>query len=125
MKNLATLVAITAVIATSSVQGFAMAMTGGAMMDKSSDTMMKHDTMMKDGMTMSMKKMSVAALAKHFGYAWGKDRKSLATMAGVTGYTGTMKQNLVIRAYLTSDKMMMKDGMMKDDKMMMKDGMTK
>ena len=83
--------------------------------------MMKHDAVIKDSMmknTMSMKKMSVAALAKHFGYTWSKDRKTLATMAGVTGYTGTMKQNLVIRAYLISHNMMKSDTMMTHDTMM-------
>ena len=118
MKNLVTLAVFTAVIATSLIQVSAMSMEGsGAMMDHammsgSTHTMMKDKmTMKSDGMmkgTMSMKHMSVAALAKHFGYTWSKDRKTLATMAGVTGYTGTRAQNLVIRAYLTSDKMMMK-----------------
>jgi hypothetical protein len=44
-------------------------------------------------------------------YTWAKDRQMLAEKAGITGYRGTMKQNLVIRAYLMG---MMKDKMMKD-----------
>jgi hypothetical protein len=90
-----------------------------------SDTMMKKDTMMKDTMkmddkmmmkdTMSMKsynRMSTAALAKAMGYTWRTDRVMLAEKAGITGYKGTLKQNLMIRTYLM--------GMMKDKMMMVK-----
>ncbi len=94
------------------------------MMSGSSDTMM-HKDMMKDGMSMGtdtkmmMKKymrMSTASLARSLGYTWSTDRAMLAEKAGVTGYTGTAKQNLMIRKYLMG---MMKDGTM------MKDTMTK
>jgi hypothetical protein len=74
-----------------------------------SDTMMKKDTMMKDTMTMkSYNRMSTAALAKAMGYTWRTDRAMLATKAGITGYRGTLKQNLMIRTYLMG---MMKDKM--------------
>ena len=87
-------------------------MTDGAMMKK--NTMMMSDT--------AMNRMSVTALAKQMGYTWSRDRVKLATMAGVTGYRGTVKQNLAIRSYLVkSMKMKMTDGaMMKHDESMMK-----
>jgi hypothetical protein len=77
-------------------------------------TMMKDDKMMmKDTMTMkSYNRMSTAALAKAMGYTWSTDRAMLAEKAGITGYKGTLKQNLMIRAYLM--------GMMKDKMMMVK-----
>ncbi len=83
-----------------------------------SDTMMKKDTMMTDSTAMMKKynRMSTAALASVMGYTWKKDRTTLATKAGITGYTGTAKQNLMIRKYLMN--------MMKE-KMMMSDTMTK
>jgi hypothetical protein len=77
-----------------------------------SDTMMD-DKMIKDTMTMkSYNRMSTAALAKAMGYTWSTDRAMLATKAGITGYRGTLKQNLMIRTYLM--------GMMKDKMMMAK-----
>jgi thioredoxin 1 len=91
-----------------------------------SGTMMK-DTMSSDKMmmqdTMNMSKMSVAALAKHHGYNWSRDRKMLAKKAGITNYQGTAKQNLMIRSYLMSMKkdMMADDSMMKQETSMMKD----
>jgi hypothetical protein len=85
-------------------------------MDKTmmKDTMMKDDKMMmKDTMTMkSYNRMSTAALAKAMGYTWRTDRAMLAEKAGITGYKGTLKQNLMIRTYLM--------GMMKDKMMMVK-----
>lgn len=100
-------------------------MDSGSMMkeDKmtmSSDGMMKKDTMMMKSDSKMMAKKSTAALAKSMGYTWSIDRVMLAEKAGVTGYTGTAKQNLMIRKYLMS----MKTSMMKDDKMM-GDTMTK
>jgi hypothetical protein len=89
-----------------------MMMSGS--MDK---TMMKDDKMMQDTMTMkSYSRMSTAALANAMGYTWRTDRVMLAEKTGITGYKGTMKQNLMIRTYLM--------GMMKD-KMMMADTMAK
>jgi hypothetical protein len=80
------------------------------------DTMMKADTMMKKD-TMMVKKSSVAQTALAKGYNWNKDRKMLAKKAGITQYTGTTKQNLMIQSYLST----MADGaMMKDDAMMQK-----
>ena len=88
-------------------------MTHDKMMSGSMDKTMMKDTMMKDTMTMkSYNRMSTAALAKAMGYTWRTDRAMLATKAGVTGYRGTMKQNLMIRTYLM--------GMMKDKMMMAK-----
>lgn len=114
------------VSSTSAMEMMDPAMTKDTMMmSGSSDTMMHKDTMMKDGMSMGtdtkmmMKKymrMSTASLARSLGYTWSTDRAMLAEKAGVTGYTGTAKQNLMIRKYLMG---MMKDGTM------MKDTMTK
>ncbi len=99
--------------------------------------MMKKDTMMTtDAMTMKKyDRMSVVALAKQMGYNWQSDRTKLAKMAGVRGYHGTAKQNLIIRSYLfksmkmnmtTGDTIMKEDdAMMMDDKMMRKDTMMK
>jgi thioredoxin 1 len=108
----------------------AMTMTDDAMMMKN-DTMMSEKMVMKD--TVNMSKMSVAALAKHHGYNWSRDRKMLAEKAGIENYRGNVKQNLIIKSYLmsmkkdmmtTEDTMMKKDTeMMKDDKMMKKDTM--
>jgi hypothetical protein len=120
----------------------AMTMTDDAMMKKDTmsadtmdksmmkDAMMKEDKMMMVDSAMMMKKqnaMSTALLAKTMGYTWMKDRATLASKAGIVGYRGTVKQNLMIRSYLMGmmkDKMMKDSAMMKDDKMM-KDVMTK
>lgn len=82
------------------------------------DTMIKKDSMTTDSGAMMKKynRMSTAALAKAMWYTWKTDRTTLATKAGITGYTGTAKQNLMIRKYLMN--------MMKE-KMMMTDTMTK
>jgi hypothetical protein len=92
-------------------------------MDKTmmKDTMMKDDKMMMSSDKMMMKK-STASLANSMGYSWGKDRATLASKAGITGYRGTSKQNLMIRTYLMS---MSKDQMMMKDDKMMKDTMAK
>ena len=113
----------------------AMTMTDGAMMkdDKmmsgTMDKTMMKDTMMKDDTMMMAKKyvrMSTVLIAKSMGYTWSKDRSMLAEKVGITGYKGTLAQNLKIRAFLTSGEMMIKDGaMMKDDKMMKGDTMAK
>ncbi len=91
----------------------AMTVTDDKMMSGSmthSDTMMKKDTMMKDDKMMkSYNRMSTAALAKAMGYSWSTDRAMLAEKASITGYKGTMKQNLMIRTYLMGMK---KDTMM-------------
>jgi hypothetical protein len=109
----------------------AMMKKDGAMTSESMDKSMMKDDKMMAGDAMMMKKqnaMSTALLAKSMGYTWSKDRATLATKAGITGYRGTSKQNLMIRTYLMGmmkDKMAMKDStMMKDDKMM-KDTMAK
>jgi hypothetical protein len=145
MKSLiSTGIALT--LALSSVGGaFAMeAMSTDAMMKKDDAMMMKDegammkkdDTMMMKDDTMMMKKtvvvkyvgpMTPAKVAAKYGYVWSRDRAQLATAAGITGYRGTVRQNLAIVAYLKKSNTMMKDAMMKDammkkdDAMMMKD----
>ncbi|MBP9779246.1 thioredoxin family protein [Candidatus Gracilibacteria bacterium] len=93
----------------------AMKTMDGGMMHK--DTMMTASgTIIKKETMMDMSKMSLQAIVNHHGYNWSKDRKKLAMMAGITNYRGTVKQNLMIRAYLLSD-IGMKDAMMKKDSM--------
>ena len=99
----------------------ALVLSGSVSAAEMSDTMMK-DTMSSEKMmmkdTVNMSKMGVAALAKHHGYNWSRDRKMLAEKAGIKNYRGTVKQNLMIKSYLMSMK---KDAMMADDTMMKKD----
>lgn len=49
---------------------------------------------------MDYSKKSVMAVAVHYGYNWKRDRVALAKLAGVTGYRGTVSQNLRIKAFL-------------------------
>jgi hypothetical protein len=117
MKNTMILVLVSGLTLVSGVSAMEM-MDSGAMMHKDNKMMMPGSmdkTMMKDDAKMMAKK-STAAVAASMGYTWSKDRSKLAEMAGVVGYRGTAKQNLIIRTYLI--------GMMKD-KMTMSDTMTK
>ncbi len=73
------------------------------------DTSMSMGTSMQTSMSMNngMMKMDwskkwAAEISKHYGYNWLRDRKKLAKMLGITGYTGTASQNLKIRAFLIS-----------------------
>jgi thiol-disulfide isomerase/thioredoxin len=101
----------------------------GAMMQKDamttsvSGTTMKKDTIMKDDKMMYMSSMSLMTIVKYSGYNWSKDRKKLATMAGIKNYRGTAKENLIIRAYLLSSMSMADTNMTKKDesKVMKKD----
>ena len=73
------------------------------MAPKNDDKSMMSDKkkMMDDKMTMKdLSKMSVAGLAVHCGYNWKKDRAMFAEKAGIKKYTGTIKQNLIIKKYL-------------------------
>jgi hypothetical protein len=87
-------------------------MSGSMTHDTMMSGSMTHDTMIKND-TMMIKdyaRMSTVSLAKSMGYNWSKDRVMLANKAGIVGYRGTLKQNLMIRNYLMSimkDKMMM------------------
>jgi hypothetical protein len=123
MKSVMIVVLVGGLTLVSGVSAMEM-MDSGAMMKKDtmvtgsmnphSDGLILKDTMMKDDKMMMVKdyaRMSTASLAKSMGYNWSKDRAMLATQASITGYSGTMKQNLMIRTYLM--------GMMKDDKMKM------
>jgi hypothetical protein len=123
MKSVMIVVLVGGLTLVSGVSAMEM-MDSGAMMKKDtmvtgsmnphSDGLILKDTMMKDDKMMMAKdyaRMSTASLAKSRGYNWSKDRAMLATQASITGYSGTMKQNLMIRTYLM--------GMMKDDKMKM------
>jgi thiol-disulfide isomerase/thioredoxin len=90
------------------------------------DTMMvKKDSMLTDSSTMKMyDRMSVVAIAKQMGYTWKSDRMKIAKMAGINGYRGTAKQNMMIRNYLLkSMKMTTGESMMKHDDSMKKDMM--
>jgi hypothetical protein len=94
-------------------------MTDGTTMDHNTSMMtgaMDRNMSMTDG-AMMMKK-STASVAASMGYTWSKDRKTLASKAGIVGYRGTAKQNMVIRTYLVS---MMRDG----GSMMTSDTMTR
>ena len=64
--------------------------------DEKMENKMKNDKMMmKD-----LKKMYVAELVVHYGYNWKKDRAMFADKAGIKKYTGTAKQNLMIKKYI-------------------------
>lgn len=84
------------------------------------DTMTSSGTMMESDKMMDMSKMSLQAIVKYYGYNWSKDRKNLATLAGIKNYRGTLKQNLMIRSYLTSSKGMSNANIMKKEDAMMK-----
>jgi thiol-disulfide isomerase/thioredoxin len=105
------------------------AMTKDVMMDKNVDAMVKKDLVVVKG----YKKMGTAALASVLGYNWKKDRPTLAEKSGIKEYTGTIAQNLLIRAYLVK---MIKDvtvttdtkkveTVKKEDKMMKDEAMVK
>jgi hypothetical protein len=84
--------------------------------------MMKDDAMMMKAETMMMKKdiMVPAKVAAKYGYVWSRDKAKLATAAGIKNYRGTLRQNLIISAYLKKSNTMMKDSMMMSDDAMMK-----
>jgi hypothetical protein len=115
-------------IGLSSVSGaLAMeAMTGEAMMMKDAMVkeegamMMKDNGMMKtDAMVKTNGRMTPSKIAAKYGYVWSRDKAKLAVAAGIKNYRGTVRQNLMIAAYLKKSNTMMKDSMMKDS--MMKD----
>jgi hypothetical protein len=107
------------------------AMSSDAMMKKDAmikeeAMMMKDESMMMKTDAMMMKKtsgvMTPAKVAAKYGYVWSRDKSKLAKAAGITNYRGTVRQNLMIAAYLKKSNTMMKDAMMKEDgAMMMKD----
>lgn len=105
MKSIITLGVVGAIVV-SGVQGFAMTSPDSSMMMKS-DSMMKMEgsMSMNSSMTkMDYSKQSVMTIATHYGYNWKRDRVALAKLAGVTGYRGTLAQNLRIKAFLLSLK---------------------
>ena len=104
MKNRILLGLVAGIVFMGSVSAMEM-MDSGSMMDH--PTMMTHDSMMKKPTG------SVILIAKYYGYTWKTDRAKLATMAGISHYRGTMKQNLIIRAYLLQMNTMASHDMMK------------
>ena len=108
---------------------------GVSALTDASMSMTKDSTMMSQDGAMMAKKysaMNTVSLVKSLGYNWKKDRAGLALKAGITGYTGTAKQNLKIRAYLMAhmqDMMASSDtssnGSMQKDDTMKKDDMMK
>ena len=99
MKNIITL-GVASALLISGMQGFAMESMDSSMMMKA-DVMVKTDSMSMDhSMKMDISKQSVFKIASHYGYNWKRDRVALAKLAGVTGYRGTVSQNLRIKAFL-------------------------
>jgi uncharacterized surface protein with fasciclin (FAS1) repeats len=98
MKQIIALGGVTAILLSLTAQTFATDSMGMSMGTSMNSTTTMNGGMMK--VNFSMK--STAEVSKYYGYTWSKDRAKLAKAVGITNYTGTARQNLMIRGFLLS-----------------------